>query len=165
MTTFSKLSAAVLMLVTFNAIASEVLVTQNLRAEARYYVRYDQISQQGLDAVGLPFAPGTWDDEGYCKISGLNFNSNGQMKTVELQAGDVLKAVSEATWTRKEYDYASHSVISIQDKETVFKRRSDGAEVALSCSIDASASERAPYKGIENDFTKSYLTILGLIVR
>jgi hypothetical protein len=164
MNRFSSVPAVLALLVSFNAFAAtHVVATQDLRGDSRYYVRWNQLTPQAMLAIGLSEAPGTGDDEGYCQISGF-YPGTGFM-TANLQAGDVLEPVSEKGWTRKEYDYHTNSVIDIQDSMSVLKRKSDGVQFYLSCSIDASASERAPYKGIGDTMTKAYLTVLGLFIR
>jgi len=158
---FLKITAVVAVLTSLNAVAADkVFVTEDLRTDAKYYVRWGQITPENMTEVGLPSAPGTGDDEGYCQV-----NAPFMIRSINLQAGDVLEVISERSWTRKEYDYLSQSVIDIKDSVTALKRKSDGVEFNVGCSIDGGASERTPYKGIADNTTKAYMTILGLFVK
>jgi hypothetical protein len=160
----SKIAAAVMVMASAQAFATQIMVKNSLRGEARYYVRYDEINQNDANAVGVAVIPGTLDDEGYCQISGYLPYSSGQFQA-DLNAGDVLVLKGEASWTRKVYSYKQNQVIAVQDHMSKLVRKSDGQEFKISCSIDSSASETAPYLGINDVTTKVYLTTLGLIVK
>lgn len=124
-------------------------------------MRYDEITQKNAEAVGLSQIPGTWDDEGYCAIHGHHINQVG-FQRADLKAGDVLEVVGVTSWERKAFRYYENKVVDLTDVHSKLVRKSDGTEFLIGCSIDGSASESVAYQPVTNDYTKAYLTTLGL---